>query len=93
MLRDSSADIVVTNVFLQGISGREAMAALKSQFSQVPVLMVSGLPDDEIIREWRDDDRFDVFPKPFRSNMLVEKVSEMLAGQVTQRRAGMASTD
>jgi len=78
MLRESRTDLVLTNVFLQGIAGRDAMAALKREFPGIRVLMVSGLPDDESIRELQSETRFDVFPKPFKAGLLVDKVSEML---------------
>jgi DNA-binding NtrC family response regulator len=96
ILRQSSTDLVLTNVFLQGITGREAIAALRNEFPGIRVLMVSGLPDDESIRELQMESRFDVFPKPFKASLLVDKVSEMLHdtdGALKQPKAyGMGGT-
>ena len=43
------------------------------------VLMVTGVPDDERIRErTADDEAYDVFPKPFSAQELRAKVREFL---------------
>ena len=78
MLRAQRPDLVVTNVFLRGIAGHDAMHAIKESFPGLPVLMVSGLPDEEVIATWTEETGFDVFPKPFRSDSLVEKVRQVL---------------
>jgi DNA-binding NtrC family response regulator len=77
-IRESIPDLVITNVFLRGIAGHDAMKKLRGEFPGLPVLMVSGLPDDTIIHDWIGETRFDVFPKPFRSNSLLHKVREMI---------------
>ena len=78
MLRAERPDLVLTNVFLRGIPGHDAMRAIKELFPGLPVLMVSGLPCDEVISTWTGEVGFDVFPKPFRSDSLVEKVRQVL---------------
>jgi two-component system cell cycle sensor histidine kinase/response regulator CckA len=71
-------DLVLTNVFLNGVSGRDAIRELKSRYPGLRVLMVSGLPDDEAIRELTKTDRFDVFPKPYKASDLIAKVKQVL---------------
>ena len=78
MLRNTLPDLVVTNVFLRGIAGHDAMFQLKREFPKVKVLMVSGLPDERVISEWMAEPGFDVFPKPFKSNDLLSKVHQVL---------------
>lgn len=78
MVRAAQPDLVLTNVFLRGITGHDAMLKLRSEFPDLNVLMVSGLPDDEVIREWTGEPHFDVFPKPFSAHALVEKVREIV---------------
>ena len=79
MVRQSAPDLVITNVFLRGLRGHDAMQRLRSEFPAVRVLMVSGLPDDEVIRNWTNTDGFDAFPKPFTAAALKAKVKEVLA--------------
>lgn len=78
MLHTLLADLVLTNVFLNGIAGHVAMHQLKQEFPRTRVLMVSGLPDQDSIAEWAGESGFDIFPKPFKPNLLVEKVQQML---------------
>ena len=73
--------LVLTNVFLPGITGHEALRLFKMHCPGVPVLMVSGLPDSDVIRHWMEEDGFDAFPKPFLPKDLVAKVQESLAGK------------
>ena len=81
MVRQERPDLVITNVFLRGIRGHDVMQRLRSEFPDVRVLMVSGLPDDEVIRSWTNEDGFDAFPKPFTAEALKEKVREVLTGE------------
>ncbi len=78
ILRESRADLVLTNVFLRGIAGHDAMLRLKSDFPGIPVLMMSGVPDESVIGEWSQQTQFDIFPKPFMPDSLVQKVDELL---------------
>ena len=43
---------MITNVYLQGITGHEAMRLSKDHFPGLQVLMLSGLPDETAIQEW-----------------------------------------
>jgi DNA-binding response OmpR family regulator len=72
-------DLLLTNVYLPGITGREAMRLLKGICPALPVLMVSGLPDEDVIEEWVGTEGFDTFPKPFKPEELLDKVRVMLA--------------
>jgi len=80
IIKDRPPDLLVTNVYLPGVTGHEAMRLVKEMRPDLPVLMVSGLPDSEVIRDWAGRDGFDTFPKPFRPDELVEKVRTMLDG-------------
>ena len=79
IVRHTMPDLVITNVFLKGITGHQAIERLRSEFPGIRLLMVSGLPDDEIIRKWTNTDGFDAFPKPFTAEDLKRKVREVLA--------------
>src|SRR4051812_26242639 len=70
MVRSTRPELVITNVFLPEISGRDAMLRIREEFPELRVLMVSGLPNDPAILEWTQQRGFDTFPKPFRSDEL-----------------------
>jgi DNA-binding NtrC family response regulator len=79
LIKRSQPRLVITNVNLVGITGHDAMRMFREGCPDVPVLMVSGLPDCETIRHWLKEDGFDAFPKPFSANQLAAKVREVLA--------------
>ena len=78
MIKDSPPALVITNVSLPGISGHDAMLMFKKSCPDVPVLMISGLPDVSVIREWEQQDGFSAFPKPFTARELKDKVQAMV---------------
>jgi len=80
IMRTRPPDLVVTNVYLKGITGHDAMRRIRNEFPDLQVLMISGLPDDRTIRSWLGEDGFDTFPKPFTATALMEKVRQVLDG-------------
>jgi DNA-binding NtrC family response regulator len=80
--------LIITNVALPGISGHDAMQLFKQHSPEVPVLMITGLPDVDVIREWKSEPGFGIFPKPFRAADLKAKVREMIS---STRAAGSGS--
>jgi DNA-binding NtrC family response regulator len=79
LIQRAHPSLVITNVNLPGMTGHEAMRLFKDRCPGVPVLMVSGLPDCEIIQHWIAEDGFDTFPKPFSADQFAAKVRQVLA--------------
>jgi DNA-binding NtrC family response regulator len=79
IIKNSRPDLLLTNVYLPGMTGHQAMELFKGLYPELRVLMISGLPDADVIREWAGRDRFDTFPKPFAAHELLDKVRAMLA--------------
>jgi DNA-binding NtrC family response regulator len=89
-LHSLPAELILTNVFLKDITGSDAMRRIKEEFPGTPVLMVSGLPDSESIAQWTEESKFDIFPKPFTGNALLQKISQMLATNGSHSTAGQS---
>ncbi len=70
--------LIITNLSLPGISGHEPMKLFKKCSPDTPVLMVPGVPESDVISEWKDRAGFAIFPKPFMAGDLRAKVREML---------------
>ena|SRR5947207_5240041 len=79
-IKNQRPALLVTNVYLAGITGREAIRLVKNLYPDLPVLMVSGLPDEDVIHEWTGRNGFDTFPKPFTADELIAKVHGMVPG-------------
>lgn len=71
-----SPHLVLTDVVMPRMGGRELAAALRERGEQMPVLFMSGYQDGE---EMPDDPRYSYIAKPFTPDALVEKVRHVLA--------------
>jgi DNA-binding NtrC family response regulator len=78
LVKSRETDLLLTNVYLPGITAREAIEMFKTKYPELPVLIVSGLPDSELIQEWAGRVGFDTFPKPFAAQELLDKVHSIL---------------
>jgi PAS domain S-box-containing protein len=71
-------DLVVTDVVMAGLSGRETVEALRQRRAAVRALYVSGYTDDEILRHGVLENEVQFLPKPFTPLELARKVREIL---------------
>ena len=71
-------DILITDVVMPGMSGRELSARLCASCPQTKVLYLSGYTEDAIVHEGVLDPDTAFLQKPFTLQMLVRKVREVL---------------
>lgn len=71
-------DIVVTDLIMPGMSGRELVQALHQIRPGLKALYVSGYTQDEIIRRGLHDPSVAFLQKPFTADELVDKVRSLL---------------
>jgi len=77
--RNSTAfDILVTDMMMPGMGGRELARRIKSSRSSMPIVFMSGYTDDEELRT-NVDARSVFIEKPFTPELLLGKVREALA--------------
>ena len=74
-------DLVVTDVVMPGMSGRELFARLRERGRCDRVLYISGYPDDEILRRGLEQGDTEFLEKPFRGEELTARVQSVLGGQ------------
>lgn len=83
----SPVDLVVTDLVMPRLSGRELVAALAERDQSMRVLLMSGYTDDDIIRSAIQGSEVSYLQKPFTPRLLARKVREMLDSHGAQIQA------
>jgi CheY-like chemotaxis protein len=73
-----SVDLVITDVVMPEMSGRELADQLRREHPDIRVLFMSGYTDDAVLRHGVSDESGDFLQKPFRPHDLVRKVRDLL---------------
>jgi len=71
-------DMVVTDVVMPGLTGREVVDELRRSLPDIPALFVSGYTQDAIAQRGVLDSGVEFLPKPFTPSTLVARVRAML---------------
>ena len=76
-------DLVVTDVIMPQMSGKDLHDQIKSQLPQIKVLLMSGYTDDALAHHGVLDEKLSFLEKPFSPAKLARKVREVLDVQMT----------
>ena len=79
---DEVIDLVLTDVVMPNISGPELAERLRAMRPDLKILFMSGYPRDEFERHYKRGETVHLIQKPLNSEMLAEKVREVLDGTV-----------
>jgi FixJ family two-component response regulator len=71
-------DLLITDVIMPGMSGKDLSIRLLNNYPHLKVLFVSGYTDDAIADHGILEEGVHFLQKPFSPDLLVEKVQEML---------------
>lgn len=73
-------DLLITDVVMHGMRGPELAARVRASRPAMPVIFMSGYPDDAPVAGASRDGPTSFLQKPFRVSALGSKVAELLAG-------------
>ena len=76
-------DLLLTDVIMPGMSGRELADKLKARRPNVRVLFMSGYTDDAVVRHGMLEPGLAYLEKPFRPPMLLKKVRGVLQSKAS----------
>ncbi len=74
-----SVDLLVTDVVMPVLGGRELVDRLRADTPALPVLFVSGHADEALLRKGSEHGNTSLLPKPFDASALTTRVRAMLA--------------
>lgn len=79
--REEVPDLILADVSMPGQDGATAMAYLKDNpgYENIPLILVSGLPPDQLAQKMSECGAVDMIPKPFESSALLSSVRHWLA--------------
>lgn len=80
MVREYRPDLIVLDVMLPDINGREVCQRVRSdeKTSDIKILCISGMVEDDKIGELRDAGADDFLHKPFEVEVLIERICRQL---------------
>ena len=78
MIAAHPVDLLVTDVVMPGMSGRELAEAAKQSCPELRVLYMSGYTDDSVVRHGVSEGSLELIEKPFRLQAFATKVREVL---------------
>ena len=71
---ESHFDLVIVDIFLQGSSGFDLIAAMRERVPDLPVVAISGMTTLDVVAEWPELSGVVGLQKPFRPNQLVAAI-------------------
>ncbi len=71
-------DLIVTDVVMPGMSGRELAKKMTAHHPRAKVLYLSGYADDAVLRHGVMEEGAALIPKPFTPNQLLKKIRDIL---------------
>lgn len=77
--RDGRIDLLLTDVVMPEMTGRELADTVAELYPGVRILFMSGYPDDETLLAGLNTTEVDFIPKPFTVEGLRDKVRTVLA--------------
>ena len=81
-------DLLLTDVVMPGMNGKELFEALRLSRPNLKVLFTSGYTDDVIAPRGVLDRTVAYIPKPFRREALAAKIREVLSGKRSSCQSG-----
>jgi DNA-binding response OmpR family regulator len=78
-LSESKPDLLIISPYIEDMSGYDTAKFLRTKCHGLPVLMVTGIIDDDRLEYRLALEGFEFFPKPYSAAELLSKVKEILA--------------
>src|SRR5262249_12867858 len=74
-------DLLLTDVVMKGVNGRELADCLREHHPNLPVIFMSGHTEDAVLRRGVLHNELTFLQKPFTAEELTSKVQQVLARQ------------
>lgn len=72
-------DVVLTDIAMPGLSGREVLKSVQEKHPATPVIIISGNPNADAAEEWLASGAFAYLTKPFQLEVVEDTVIRAIA--------------
>ena len=76
-IRNHAPDLVICDLLMPKIGGYECLKAVKKDFEEIKIIMLTGILDDKIYQKCIDAGADDILTKPFDFLELEEKIDNL----------------
>ena len=80
-------DLIFLDLLMPELDGAELFRRIRQIDKQIPVAIITGYPDSEVMRRAMEHGPFMVLKKPFTGDDILNTVKRFVEGVVTTRRA------
>ena len=74
-LETTEFDIVVSDVKMSGLDGLSLLQGIRARGARTKVILITGFPSDELVREALSGGAFDLIAKPFKIADLLSAIA------------------
>jgi DNA-binding NtrC family response regulator len=76
-------DLIISDIRMPGMDGLTLLRQIKAHAADTPVLLLTGVQDDAVLRAARDGGAYTVIAKPIDRDEFIQTVTEALASRRT----------
>jgi excisionase family DNA binding protein len=87
VIEDSNIDLVFLDLMLPDITGVEVLKEIKNTKSNLPVVIITGYPDSEVMNQALELGPISVLKKPFNREQIRDLLKILLAPAISTGRA------
>ena len=77
-LDEESFDLVLTDIQMPGMDGRELIQRIRQKYPDLPILIISAYEEEKFQNEINSLKNIQMVAKPFDQNTILEKIDKLL---------------
>lgn len=77
-LEQESFDLILTDIQMPGMDGKELIQKIRDQFPSLPILIISAYEEEKFQDEINSLNNIQMVPKPFDQNTILEKIKDFI---------------
>lgn len=79
------ADCVITDIHMAGMSGVDLQSRLRAEGDTVPLIFITGYPEEKVRRQLDAAGAFGFLAKPFEGNAMIDCIDRALEARAARR--------